>query len=181
MLLEKSRQEILRQRPIKLKEIIESTKAGPNPNSYDSTFHIHCSQQKNLQVVSQVKNHDVGMDEPPSLGGDGTAPNPVEILLSAFAGCMEINWIMYSSLHHLDLKRVEVEIHATIDKRFVFGSQYGVPARLSSITIISHLFTNEPRDKVDRVFKKVHEICPVGGSLHPEIQKKYELVFHPVD
>jgi uncharacterized OsmC-like protein len=180
MLLEKSRQEILRQRPMKMKDLVEIGEETPKSNLFQSTFQLACTQKQNLQISSKVKNHIVSMDEPETLGGDGTAPNPVEMLLTAFAGCLEMNWIMYSSFHNLELHKVDVEILATIDKRYVFGLKYGVPARLTSIRIISHLYTNESQEKVDRVFEKVRNICPVGGSLHPDIEKHYELKFHPV-
>jgi uncharacterized OsmC-like protein len=181
MLLEKHRQEILQKRPILLKNLIENHGNSTNPASFRSTFQLYCSQKQNLQIGTQVRIHHVDMDEPESLGGDNSAPNPVELLLSAFAGCMEMNWIMYSSISNLDIQQVDVEIIAAIDKRYVFGPKYGIPARLSSITIISHLYTNEPQNKVERVFEKVRDICPVGGSLHPDIEKKYELIFHSID
>lgn len=175
MMLESKRVEFLRDRTKKIKEGMEKTTENSPQDQFIGQMNVKCSQNQNLRLNAQVRSFNLAMDEPPSIAGDNTAPNPVEFLIMAYAGCLEMNWIMYSSLYNLNVSKVEVEIQATIDRRYALGNVEQFPARLQSLKIISHLETTESQQKVERVFRKVKEICPVGGSLHPDIKKEYIL------
>jgi len=45
---------------------------------------------KNLYTESKVREHLVQADYPEAAGGDNQAPNPIELLLAAFAACMSM-------------------------------------------------------------------------------------------
>ncbi len=113
------------------------------------------------------------MDEPLESAGDNTAPTPVQLLLAAYAGCMEITWLTVCTMHQLNVSKVEITITATRDRRFILGGNNPISARFTDLTIVFKFETSEKLDKLKRLLKKVEQLCPVGSSLHPDIKKKY--------
>ena len=63
----------------------------------------------------------VRMDEPPTLLGEDTGLNPVEVLLSALSGCMTTTLAYHSANLGLDLEHVESEYEGDIDLKGFLG------------------------------------------------------------
>ena len=142
--------------------------------------HVVAEQEENAAVrvkaITAKQTYQFRTDEPHVNGGDETAPTPVHTLVGALSACLETNWIYYTSFAKLDVESIKVEVHATIDRRFILGREE-FPARLKSIFVKSFISTNEPKHKFNHVFQKVRNLCPVGGSLHPKINLSFENIF----
>jgi putative redox protein len=67
-------------------------------------------------------------DEPATLGGDGTAPAPHELLPAALASCISTTLVMYARTKNWDLGEVAVNVdydHRTSPRRFEIGIAIG--------------------------------------------------------
>ncbi len=171
MLLAKEKLNQMRERT---KKLAADVKQGLPETSFLNFLEVEASQVKDLQIRVQARNNVINVDQSPAAGGDGTAQSPTETLLAATAACLELNWIAYSSVFNLNIKKVSVKIEGALDQRFVLSGA-GIPARLKFLKIISKVLSSDPRDKIERVYQKVLQYCPVSGSLHPEIRKEYFL------
>jgi uncharacterized OsmC-like protein len=56
-------------------------------------------------------------DEPTTLGGTGTAPNPVEILLSALGQCLSVGYAAAASVHGVEIKDLKIELEGGLSQR----------------------------------------------------------------
>jgi len=54
--------------------------------------------------------HHLMTDEPPELGGDGTAPAPHELLPAALAACISTTLVIYARTKDWDLGDVSVDV-----------------------------------------------------------------------
>ena len=63
----------------------------------------------------------VEVDEPPPLGGDGKAPNPVEYYLASLLSCQVVTWRIWAE--KLGVKVDEITAHAEgdLDVQGFFG------------------------------------------------------------
>ncbi|OLS12784.1 MAG: hypothetical protein RBG13Loki_3616 [Promethearchaeota archaeon CR_4] len=174
MLLDTNRLELMREKTKKMSA--ELQKSAPE-QAFLRQMHVNVRQVKNLQVHVVIGKHTVNVDEVLDDGGDGTAQTPEDTLLVALGSCIEMNWIIFSS--NLDFREVLVDVESTIDERFMLSGANSVPARLKAVKVISHVVTNAPREKVERVYQKVQQFCPINGSLHPDIKKEYSLEILP--
>jgi uncharacterized OsmC-like protein len=150
-----------------------SFKEQKNSPSWIANFSIRCQQKLNFQIEASTRNFPIFMDEPIRSGGDDCAPTPVEVLLTAIAGCMEMNWLYYSTISHISLKNVEMQVEAILDRQLVFNASIDQPARLQSIIIRSLITSHESPEKLQFVHELVRKYCIVSGSLDPNIQKEY--------
>ena len=55
-------------------------------------------------------HHHLVTDEPPRLGGEGTAPAPHELLPAALAACVSTSLVMYARAKGWELGEVNVEV-----------------------------------------------------------------------
>lgn len=67
---------------------------------------ISCDQTRYQQKM-QAGPHVVTADEPRSLGGDGTGPTPISLLLGALGTCTSITLKMYAERKGLPLQAIE--------------------------------------------------------------------------
>ncbi len=172
MLLDPTRLEIMRE---KTKQLAAEAKSSAPEGTFLRQIHVEARQRKNLQIHAAVGSHAVNTDEPLDGGGDDSVPSPVDMLVVALAACTEVNWVAYAAAFNLDIQEAVVQVDATLDRRFLLGGANPVPARLTTVKILSRVVTNAPRYKVERVHEKVQQFCPVAGSLHPDIKKEYRL------
>jgi hypothetical protein len=72
-----------------LKDIIVATQADlrDNPEHANVVFAADSRQVEGLRSEANIRQFSLTVDEPPSLGGADTGPNPVELVLAALATC----------------------------------------------------------------------------------------------
>lgn len=60
-------------------------------------------------------------DEPLILTGQDVAPNPVEFILHALAGCLTTTLVYHAAVRGIDIDSVETELEGDLDLRGLFG------------------------------------------------------------
>ena len=150
------------------KNQIDST----DSTQFEVEYEVTSKQTENFQLIATAGEHAVNLDEPLSIAGDNKGMNAVQMLVSAFASCLETNWLFYLTAYKLNVEDIQVHISARIDRRYSLGV---TPARIKSFVITSKLITEEPLNKIEKIAEKVKKTCVVGGSIHPEIERIYNI------
>jgi uncharacterized OsmC-like protein len=68
-----------------------------------------------------LQSHVIDSDEPVSVGGEGLAPDPQELMLAAFNACMMAAFIQEARAESLVLTQLEIHTDGHLPK--------GIPAR----------------------------------------------------
>ena len=75
------------------------------------TLHVNgVLGDKNFLVEISTTNHIIKVDEPVSIGGSDSYPNPAQYLLSALASCTAITMKMYANNKGWDVGNIEVDV-----------------------------------------------------------------------
>ena len=74
------------------------------------------------------------VDEPAALGGQDTAPNPVEYLAAGLCGCITAGIVTNAAMFGATVEGLEVTVDADINVLGLFGLDRSVPSRCSRIT-----------------------------------------------
>ena len=101
--------------------------------------------------------HRIITDEPESVGGDGSAPAPHELLPAALASCISTTLVMYGRTKEWDLGDVTVEVE--YDQQSTprtFDIAIGLTGELSDV-------------QLDRL-EKIAAACPVRRSIEAGIE-----------
>ncbi len=67
-------------------------------------------QANSYKATSYCRNHSVNMDRPNNEGGDNSAATPIEMLLSAIAGCVSMTLKFFADRNNLDLGEITVNV-----------------------------------------------------------------------
>ena len=103
-------------------------------------------------------------DEPPTLGGGNTAPNPVEQLLSALGNCLAVGYAANATVAGVAIDSLRIDLSGDIDLTVFLGLAEG-HAGFDSITARVTLESSAPRDQLEALHAKVQASSPVGHTL----------------
>ena len=113
-------------------------------------------------------------DEPSTLGGTDTAPNPVEQLLSALGNCLAVGYAANASAAAITIRSLRISIEGNIDLRTFLGLTQG-NAGYDAIKVTVKLESDASQDRLDALHRTVIGTSPVGHSLERAVPVKVEL------
>ncbi|MEW6108470.1 MAG: OsmC family protein [Nitrospirota bacterium] len=120
---------------------------------------------KNLYTETKARDHVVRADYAEAAGGDNLAPNPIELLLSAFAACIESAFFEFAVYEGLTVNSIKIDVEGTLDLRGLFMIDENVSAGFKDITYNFKVETPEDENKISALAQKVIAHCPVVDSL----------------
>ena len=114
------------------------------------------------RVELRVGGFELAADEPPSVGGTGTAPNPVQMALAALGSCQAITYRYWAAELGLQLDAVNVSLEANFDTGAFFGFPGAAgPVSPSSVHCAVTLEGPEPPERYKELVAVVDEHCPI--------------------
>ena len=147
-----------------VENLIEAVKK--NPKLANSVFRASTySDQPNFTVRSEVRGFTVAIDEPRELGGDDTAPNPVEMLLAALGGCQEIVYRAFAAILGIEIERIEIHAKGHLDLHGFLGLNAEVPAGFSDISFTTRIISSASEEAIGQLAALVERHCPVQDTL----------------
>jgi len=105
---------------------------------------------------------EMGVDEPVSVGGMGTAPNPVQLSLVALGSCQAITYRYWAEALGLRLDAVTVSLEANFDTGAFFGFPGAAgPVSPTAVHCAVTLEGPEPPERYKELVTAVDEHCPI--------------------
>lgn len=162
-------------------QLVHDTAAafGAAPDAALATFRVESRQESGLRSRVTTRSFEVGVDEPPSLGGTDTAPNPVEYALAALATCQEITYRLHADALGIPLDGVSVALEGEIDLRGFFAVDPAVRPGFRSIRGTVTLDSPAGEAEIARLKAHVDAHCPVLDLLSNATPVELELRARP--
>src|ERR1700683_5479153 len=154
-----------------LRDIILAPQADlrANPDHAVATFSADSRQVEGLRSETKIRQFSVTVDEPPSLGGTDTGPNPVELVLAALATCQEITYRAYATALGIPLDSVSVTLEGSLDLRGFFAVKDGVRAGFNNVRGVVNLKSSAPASDLAKLKEVVDAHCPVLDILRDPV------------
>jgi uncharacterized OsmC-like protein len=105
------------------------------------------------------------VDEPEELGGQDIAPNPVEYLLAAYAGCINVVIHLVANELRVTVSNIKININGDINPERLLGLSKVDRAGFESLTVDIDLETEAPREVIEKLFEQVKDRCPLNDNL----------------
>ena len=122
--------------------------------------HAKSTKQKYIVDLSNVAVYVWHVDEPVAKGGGDTAPNPMEVVLSALGACTTVTLQMYADHKGWDLQEVKVDLVLDPEE----------PKAGEARQIVRQVHISGDLDETQKArLLKVAESCPVHKLLAGDI------------
>lgn len=104
-------------------------------------------------------------DEPAILAGEDSAPNPVEYLLHALAGCLTTTVVYHAAVRGIEIEAVASNLEGDMDLRGLLGLASDVRKGYHNVRVTMRVKTSAHADQIRELamFSPVHEM--VSNSL----------------
>lgn len=116
----------------------------------------------------------VPSDEPPALGGEDTAANPVEQLLGALGNCLAVGYAANATATGIALESLSIELAGDLDLHTFLGLDDG-HAGFESISARVSIVSDATEEQLAGLHEKVISTSPVGHTLQRSVPVSVEL------
>lgn len=117
-----------------------------------------------FEARAHIRQFNLTVDEPPTLGGTDQGPNPVELVLAALGTCQEIVYATYARVLGIPLDAVAVHVTGSLDPRGFFGVA-DVPAGFREVSFAVEVQSPAGPEESQRLISAVNAHCPVLDIL----------------
>lgn len=105
------------------------------------------------------------VDEPESLGGKNAAPNPVDYLLGAYAGCLNVMGNMIANEMGIKIDSLKIDIEGKLDPAGFLGTDPAVRPGLKEINVTLNVESSADQEDMEDWLEAINDRGPIGDNL----------------
>ena len=140
------------------------------PSKADTVWTADVTWTGGFRSEAKIRDFDpVPSDEPTSLGGGNTAPNPVEQILGAFGNCLAVGVAANATARQIEIESLSISIEGELDLHTFLGLAADGNAGFSEIRARINLATSADAAQVDDLIEHVFATSPVGQTFAREV------------
>ncbi|WP_419216334.1 OsmC family protein [Gordonia sp. CPCC 205333] len=106
-------------------------------------------------------SYHVQVDEPPALGGENTAPNPVEYYLASLLSCQVVTYRFWAQRLGVEVDSLSARAEGDLDVRGFFGLDDSVRPGFTGVRVIVDVAGPESEERYRELQRAVDAHCPV--------------------
>ena len=134
-------------------------------NSQSVTFDVSASAESPTKTRVSTRGFEFIVDEPETLGGSNEGPNPVEYVLGALAGCMNVVAHQVAREMDLDVRNLELAIDGDLNPAKFMGKSDEPRAGYEEIRVDITADVDATDETLEQWLSAVEERCPVSDNL----------------
>ena len=128
-------------------------------------FKINAVSESPTRTVVSARDFKMVIDEPQNLGGDDTGANPVEYLLGALSGCLNVVGHMVAKEMGFDFHGMQIDIEGGLNPAKFMGLSSDERTGYQYINVKIRPNTNVEEEVLAKWVKAVEERCPVSDNI----------------
>lgn len=146
-----------------LNAITDATRAAVADNPAAAAVVFKASAEPEGTVGSEITlgKYQVRVDEPPALGGQHTAPNPVEYYLASLLSCQVVTYRFWAERLGIQVDSLSASAEGDLDVRGFFGLDESVRPGFQQIRVTVTVAGPEPAERYRELQAAVDAHCPV--------------------
>lgn len=141
----------------------------------DSRFRVKAHSENQAKTIVKARQFEIVVDEPAELGGTDTGANPVEYLLAAFAGCINVMAHVIAKEMNFELRGVKIDISGDLNPARLFGLSYEDRAGYKQIEVRIKPDCDADAETLKKWKEAIENRCPVSDNLQNPTPVKIEV------
>lgn len=126
---------------------------------------VKAKSENPTKTLVEAGKFKMVIDEPKSLGGTDEGANPVEFMLGALSGCLNVVGHMIAGEMGFSLKSLDIALEGDLDTAKLMGTSDDGRAGFKEIRVDVSPVADVSPAVLDEWLKKVEERCPVSDNL----------------
>lgn len=118
-----------------------------------------------VRCTGDIRGKKIIIDEPQELGGTDTGPNPVEYLLAALGGCLNILITSFASKFQVEIRDVIINVEGDLDPDGFTGKNPAVRPGFQQIRYNIKIDSPSPKANIQQLLEHIEKIGPVKDTL----------------
>lgn len=131
----------------------------------DLRFRVKAHSENPTKTVVKARNFEIVIDEPQDLGGTDSGANPVEYLLAAFAGCLNVMAHVIAKEMQFELRGVEIDLSGDLNPDKLFGISDKDRAGYKEVNVRIKPDTDADTATLERWIEAIESRCPVSDNI----------------
>ncbi|UGT43325.1 OsmC family protein [Nocardia yamanashiensis] len=146
-----------------LNAIVDATAhaVAEDPGKAQVVFRASGTPEGTVGSAITLGKYTVRVDEPPALGGDGTAPNPVEVYLASLIACQVVTYRFWAQRLGIAVEELAIDAEGDLDVRGFFGLDDNVRAGFQAVRVNVRISGPETAERYAELQRAVDAHCPV--------------------
>lgn len=138
-----------------------SDPAAADPAASQVVFRASAVAHDAVASTVTMGRYSVEVDEPPTLGGENTAPNPVEYYLGSLLSCQIVTWRYWAQKLGITVDEITGRAEGDLDVRGFFGLDDAVRPGFSEVRVAVTVTGPETEERYTELHRVVESHCPV--------------------
>lgn len=126
----------------------------------------------NGENVPHTPEFELSCDEPTSLGGVDSAPNPVEFLLHSLMACVTTTTAAHAAVEGIEIEELRTETEGDLDLHGFLGLSDKVRNGFSAVRLTIEVKTNASAGKIKELALRSPVYDTISNSLPVEVVVK---------
>jgi len=131
----------------------------------DLKFRVLAHSENPTKTVVKARGFEIIIDEPESLGGTNEGANPVEYMLAAFCGCINVMGHVIAKEMEFELRSLKIKMCGNLNPQRLFGSSFEERAGYKGINVSIAPDSDAPIEILEEWMAKIENRCPVSDNL----------------
>jgi len=128
-------------------------------------FGVNAKSENGTKTEVVTRGFKMTIDEPENMGGTNGGANPVEYLLAALSGCLNVVGHLVAREMGFKLNGLELVLEGDLDPSKFSGKSMDGRAGYSEIRVTLKPNTDADKETLDKWLKAVESRCPVSDNI----------------
>lgn len=128
-------------------------------------FAVQATSENPTKTVVKARNFQIVIDEPQNLGGTDHGPNPVEYVLGALAGCLNVVGHVVAKEMNMPLSGLTIDLEGDLDPAKFMGKATQERAGYQEIRVKIKPDTVADEETLAKWRDAIETRCPVSDNL----------------
>lgn len=128
-------------------------------------FSVHAERENPTKVKVNASKFTMIVDEPANLGGTDDGANPVEYVLAALAGCLNVVGNMVAKEMGFEIKALSFDVEGELDPAGFMGKAKDVRPGYQEIIVKANVDSDADEETLNKWLEVIESRCPVSDNL----------------